>query len=532
MILKDDAFDDLENFVDNSWREIEYIVVHFDISKDKTKVLKYFAPIFTDESVSKKDLSKIFYYFLGFVVYDKNKFTQNKSDIFSIVKEVISRRLSEENSKRVISYIEDIDYKNYDTFQRDSEASFIPILSDALHGVKIINSLESKFIKYDIHFLTKKQKIDIIKKSEEFDAELFKDVPKKDKDLYLENLFNPKKYEFLISHEASKNIRKDLKSLKLTEILDSFFFEYEDEIQSLIFTKNFFTDSLKNKIFSIICDSLDINFENSIHKNAPLYYQEIVREIKFINLYEIEDTYVIDYNRNSHLLDKLYEKMNQDKLSTLKFYVNDEHKYFQSLCEAFAKTKNNQRDDINKDVYHALINHLKMITDNNIYENLGVKNNLNGFKTFIYELLFDSQNVGNSYASKQLNNAMNISSEVADMIQEEIESRARNYFDYDEVMADDDVFDYERNNIKSTIEDNYLDIEDFKSEKIINSLDSDEYKPLTKREKERLKQRKKRALQNRAKEKTFNYEERAKELSKSKSPMQKFNIKINNKATD
>ena len=532
MILNDIAFYDLEKFVDSSWREIEYIVVHFDISKDKTKVLKYFAPIFTDESVSKKDLSKIFYYFLGFVVYDKNIFTQNKVDIFSIIEKVISRRLSEENSKRVISYIEDMDYKSYDTFIRDSESSFIPILSDALHSVKIINSLESKFNKYDIHFLTKKQKIDIIKKSEEFDSELFKDVPKKDKDLYLENLFNPKKYEFLVSHEASKNIRKDLKSLKLTEILDSFFFEYEDEVQSLIFTKNFFTDALKNKIFSMICDSLDMNFENPIHKNTPLYYQEIMREIKFINLYEIEDEYVIGYKRNSHMIRKLYEKMNQDKLSALKFYVNDEHKYFQSLCEAYIKTKNNQSDTIDKDVYKELTNHLKMITDNNIYKNLGVSDNLDGFKTFIYELLFNSQNVNNSYASSQLDNAMQISSEVVDMIQEEIESRSRNYFDYDEVMADDDVLEYDRDYIKNVIEDNYLDIEDFKSEAIINSLDSDEYKPLTKREKERLKQRKKRALQNRAKEKTFNYEERAKELSKSKIPMQEFNIKINNKATD
>jgi len=282
----------------------------------------------------------------------------------------------------------------------------------------------------------------------------------------------------------------------------------------------------------MICDSLDMNFENPIHKNTPLYYQEIMREIKFINLYEIEDEYVIGYKRNSHMIRKLYEKMNQDKLSALKFYVNDEHKYFQSLCEAYIKTKNNQSDTIDKDVYKELTNHLKMITDNNIYKNLGVSDNLDGFKTFIYELLFNSQNVNNSYASSQLDNAMQISSEVVDMIQEEIESRSRNYFDYDEVMADDDVLEYDRDYIKNVIEDNYLDIEDFKSEAIINSLDSDEYKPLTKREKERLKQRKKRALQNRAKEKTFNYEERAKELSKSKIPMQEFNIKINNKATD
>ena len=532
MVLKDVAFDDLEEFITNSWREIEYIAVHFEVSKDKTKVLKYFAPIFTDEEVSKKDLSKIFYYFLGFIVYDKNQFTHNKTDIFSIVKKVIIRRLSEENSKRVISYIEDMDYKDYDTFTRDSESSFIPILSDALHGVKIINSLENKFNKYDIYFLTKKQKIEIIKKSEEFDAELFKDVSSKDKDSYLENLFNPKKYEFLVSHEASKNIRKDLKSLNLTTTLDSFFFKYEDDFQSLIFTKNFFTDAIKNEVFSIICDSLDMNFENPLHKNAPLYYQEIIREIKFINLYEMEDEYVIGYSRNSHLLEKLYEKMNQDKLSALKFYVNDEHEHLQSLYESYVKVKNNRNNDIDEEVYNEFTNHIKMITANNIYENLGVKDNIDGFKTFINELLFDSQSLDHSYANMQLNNAMSISSEVADIIQEEIESRARNHFDYDEVMANDDVLKYDRDNIKDIIEDNYLDIEDFKSEEIVNSLDADEYKSLTKRDKEQLKQRKKRALQKRAKEKTFNYEERAKEFTKSKIPMQKFNIKINNKSTD
>jgi len=448
MILKDVAFKDLEEFVDKFSNELKYIVVHFEVNDDKTKILKYFAPIYENEPVDIEDLSKIFYYFLGVVVYDRDKFINNQTNIFSIIKKVITRRLSKENSKKVINYLKELSFEDYESFRDNSDTKFIPILSDILHTVKTINALEDAFSEYDINFLIEKQKINIIKKSENFSSEIYDWMTPLEQKKYIDELFDVKTLQATIYHEASKNIRKILKKLNLTQTLDKFFFEYIDEEQYLKFTKNFLTDVNKNDLFKTICADISNDISIPIHRNAEFYYKEIVREIKFTNLYELEDDYAFGYRRNFHAINRLFEKMDKDKLSAVKFYT------------------------------HA------------------------------------------SYANIMLNQASSIDFEIQDRVELEIEHREKH-------EDSSHIFEFEKEEIRDFIEDEYLDIEDFKSEEIILSLDSDEYKSLTKREKERLKQKKKRALQKRSKERIFNYEQKAKESDKYNK---NFNIKVSNKS--
>ena len=450
MILKDVAFKDLEEFVDECSQGLNYIVVHFEVNNNKTKILKYFAPIYENEPVGVEELSKIFYYFLGIVVYDKNKFINNQTNIFSTIKKVIRRRLSQENARKVIKHLEELSFDNYKSFINSSDTEFIPILSDALHTVKKINALEDAFSIYDINFLTEKQRISIVKKSENFSSEIYDWATPQEQERYIDELFDINTLKASIYHESSKNIRKVLKRLELTNTLDEFFFEYldDEEEQYLKFTKNFLTDNIKDELYKIISIDISNDISTPIHRNAEFYYTEIVREIKFVNLYELEDDYALDYRRNFHTIKRLFEKMDKDKLSTLKFYTHT------------------------------------------------------------------------SYANIMLNQATNIEYDIKDRVSLEIEYKEK----HEESLH---MFEFEQEEIRDFIEDEYLDIEDYKSEEIILSLDSDEYKSLTKRDKERLKQRKKRALQKRSKERIFNYEQKAKESDKYN---ENFNIKVSNKS--
>jgi len=321
MILKDVAFRDLEKFIDDSEGEFNYVVIDFAMNDDKTKVVNYLAPIYWDEPVRNEDISKIFYYFLGIVVYDKDKFIKNQADIFSIIKKVLTRRLSQENSKKVIKYLEDLSFNDYESFKNNSDSEFIPILSDALHAVKTINALEDSLSKYDINFLTNNQKISIAKKSDDYASEIYDWVTVDEQEKYINELFDAKRLKASVYHEASKNIRRTLKKLNLTTVLDSFFFEYINGEQFLKFTTNFITDNIKEKMFKVICEDISNDILIPIHKNAEYYYTEIIREIKFVNLYEFEDDYVSGgYRRNYHALDRLYEKMSKDNLGTVKIY--------------------------------------------------------------------------------------------------------------------------------------------------------------------------------------------------------------------
>jgi len=320
MILKDVAFRDLEKYVDDSMDELTYVVIDFGMNDDKTKVVNYLAPIHWSEPVQREEISKIFYYFLGIVVYDKDKFTKNQTDIFSIIKKVLTRRLSQENSKKVIKYLEDLSFNDYESFKNNSDSEFIPILSDALHTVKTINALEDSLSKYDINFLTNNQKISIVKKSDDYASAIYDWATADEQEKYINELFDARKFKASVYHEASKNIRKVLKKLNLTKILDSFFFEYLDGEQFLKFTTNFIKDEIKEEMFKVIYENISNDISIPIHKNAEYYYTEIIREIKFVNLYEFEDDYVSGYRRNHHALNRLYEKMSKDNLGTVKIY--------------------------------------------------------------------------------------------------------------------------------------------------------------------------------------------------------------------
>lgn len=457
MILKDVAFKDLEKFVDDSSGEFEYVIIDFRMSKDKTKVMNYLAPIHWSEPVYREDISKIFYYFLGIVVYDKEKFTKNQTDIFPIVKKVLTRRLSQENSKKVIKYLQYLSFNDYESFKKNSDSEFIPILSDALHTVKTINALEDSLSKYDINFLTNNQKVSIVKKSDDYSSEIYDWATVDEQEEYINELFDAKKLQASVYHEAIKNIRKVLKKFNLTEILDSFFFEYIDGEQYLQLTRNFITDEIKEKMFKVICEDISNDISMPIHKNSEFYYTEIIREIKFVNLYELEDEYVSGYRRNFHAINRLYEKMSKDNLGTVKVYPHG------------------------------------------------------------------------SYANNMLNEAMHIDMDIRDRVSDEIEEgRMRKEVHYQYLVDEEEI--------RAEIEDEYLDVYDCASEEIIMSLDSDEYKFLTKRDKERLKTRKKKALQKRAKDRKFTHEKRnerdKKQRENNRDDTNTHCITIKNKASD
>lgn len=351
MIVQDNQFDKIEKFLEDSEREIDYIVLHLELDKSKSKVQEYFVPIYSDEKVKKPTLEHIFSHYFGVVIYDRNRFKVNNDDAHMTFLDVLDRKVGEQTYERILDELEknNIHIDSYESLPKLKE-TIIRAISDALNPNLLLKKLLDGFKTLNKEFLTKKEALSLVQRHEEFDKQKYNKFSARKQREYINSFYPHRINEVSISKHAVANIDTILKSVELSNILRDYFISsyehnivkkrkkdddgeqvFKKEVQEYPLFQNTHSQGNDkegydiNFIYKQIYDYLETLDEQPIHKNAPFYYLEALRNIKYVNLYELDDSY--GTKRNQFKIQKMFEKMKLRRLCSLELYQRDNSSY-------------------------------------------------------------------------------------------------------------------------------------------------------------------------------------------------------------
>lgn len=317
MILDTEAFESLENLV-NSNPSIEYVVLNFDFTQEGINIRfdKQFIPIHDINFFHTKKLENILNLTLSVVIYDKGRFENNlKEFLLDIVLDVLERRVSQSTLLVLDENFSTLDFSDSSLLKDNS--LLLKIISDTLFALKLTKDIKKELSLLDKNFLNEEQRLQIVQtytptkkqQVESFNEDEYIRLNDEDKLSYIENIYKEIDESYIPMLEISeKNIKKILKDLKLKKNINKLFFN-EDDISIFEY------EMLDNdKIYTLIYEEL-AQCNTKLYQNAKNYFLEIQREVKYLNLYQLDSL----YNQHQHVgaLQKLYESMTYNALSDI-----------------------------------------------------------------------------------------------------------------------------------------------------------------------------------------------------------------------
>jgi len=232
------------------------------------------------------------------IIYNKQRYEDmvNVELLDNLCERVLSRRISDTNKDLVLSSFESIDY-DFLINEKD-------IAIQQINKVLILNRVLESFEKLNINFLTKGN-LTSIKKRTKLPSNEYMNPSGTDESFTVYNF---------IAGLMKKNINKVLKDNNVLE-LKSYFYHpklkkelNKSEKEDLKNETNFFTSQDKIDLFNLIDDK-------ELSKKSIEIYNEIINEVKYINLYEYD--YDSEYVTYEYLYDSLYSSMTYNKITAL-----------------------------------------------------------------------------------------------------------------------------------------------------------------------------------------------------------------------
>jgi len=288
MIIHDKVFKRIERIASTKER-YEYILLYF--MSDRIELI--FSN--TDEYT----LEYLLHHFPLLVIYnrDRHEDMMNVNLLDDLFDRVLSRRVADSNRDLILHSFNGIDY---DDFIEDKD-EILQKITQVLTLNRIFNSFDS----LNINFLTKNN-IQSIKKMTSLPSHIYMNPSKTDKSFDV--------YDYVVGF-IKKNINKILKDNDAEEDFKDFFYypkfkktKNKSEKEDLKRDVNFFTSKEKIELLEML--------ENKpILPKAEEFYNEVLMEVKYINLYDFD--FDMNYVTYEYLYETLYSSMKYNKITAL-----------------------------------------------------------------------------------------------------------------------------------------------------------------------------------------------------------------------
>lgn len=288
MIIHSKVFDRIERIA-STQKKYDYILLYF--MSDRIELI--FSN--TDEYT----LKYLLYHFPLLVIYNKERHEEmmNINLLDDLFDTVLSRRVADSNRELILHSFSGIDYDDF----IDNKDKILQKITQVLVLNKILNSFDS----LNVNFLSKSN-LQSVKKMTSLPSHRYMNPSKTDKSFEIYNH---------VAGFIKKNINKILNDNDALEDLTDFFYypkfkktNNKSENEDLKRDVNFFTSKEKLKLLEML--------ENkTILSKAEEFYNEILMEVKYLNLYNFD--YDMDYATYEYLYESLYSSMKYNKITAL-----------------------------------------------------------------------------------------------------------------------------------------------------------------------------------------------------------------------
>jgi hypothetical protein len=317
MILHLDSFNTFESLISD---DIEFVLIDFQYVEVNSKVYlqKQFIPISSKEAESRKFIETYLSNSMVLVIYDKERYKSNTQNTESIVKNVLSRKVAPETYNLIMRMIENkkVDISSYQSLVQSD--TLVELISNTISTQHIFKKILLDFKKLNTYFLEEPQLINLLTEHEIYKdkktaQKMIASNKKEDKEL-LKKAYKKilKDYYMPMESYVETNIREILNNHQMEDALENLFF-HEDGC--LLQTINYLNEEFHKKMFNAIFENISNSESSSPHKNAKIFLLEILREIKYVNLYSYDEPYNRAIFKNA--MERLYKSMTYNTLKNI-----------------------------------------------------------------------------------------------------------------------------------------------------------------------------------------------------------------------